>query len=402
MSAAGWTYLGAVLGVYGATALAIALGYRAQTLKRLTRLVLASFWTVSAAVLAWRFARGLGAITAMTDGFPWGVWIGLLQSGVALAAGGFVTAAAVHVFHIRRFEPILRPMVLTAFLGYSFVAMTLCIEVGRPQSLWHPLVMWQHHSIMFEVAWCVTLYMTVLLVEFSPVVFEHLRMEKAVRALHAAAVPIVIAGVVLSVLHQSSMGSMFLVMPQKMHAAWFSPLLPVFFLVSAVAVGLCVTILESFFSYRIYGRGLEGGLLLSLARAARAVLVIYLAMKLVDLSAREAWSSLAAEPWLGWLFAVEIGLGVAAPILLFSLRAVRAHPLGLVVPSAMAAGGVVLNRLDVSWFSFVPYTRTSYFPTWMEITVSFFLVTVTVAVFGWCVHRLPVFPEGPVSRRARR
>lgn len=391
----GWLFLIVVFAVFFAAMISVILNRLTPGVIRLSRRTLYLFWIVSLIVLGIRFSKGLGAMTAMSDEFPWGVWIGLLQSGVALAAGGFVIAATVHIFHIQRFEPILRPMVLTAFLGYSFVALTLFIEVGRPQRLWHPLVMWQHNSIMFEVAWCVTLYILVLMVEFSPVIFEHLKMPKAVHALHVAAIPIVIAGVILSTLHQSSMGSMFLVMPQKIHPLWFSPLLPVFFLISAVAVGLCMAIIESFFSHKIFGRGLEIPLLLSLASAARTVLFIYFILRIVDVTARGVWGSFAAHPWLAFSFSAELGAGVLLPMILFSIQKIRDHVKWLALAAGFAGFGVILNRLNVSWFSMIPYSGTHYFPSWMEICVSFFLVTVTVVLFGLAVRYLPVFSKNP-------
>jgi len=398
MNLAGWSFLIFVCLVFLYLIFSVMLGRVSVRAAKLGKATLTAFWAVSLAVIFWRFAKGLGAVTAMNDEFPWGVWIGLLQSGVALAAGGFVIAATVHIFHIRRFEPILRPMVLTAFLGYSFVALTLFIEVGRPQRLWHPLVMWQHTSIMFEVAWCVTLYITVLMVEFSPAIFERLNMPKAVHAIHVGAIPLVIAGVILSTLHQSSMGSMFLVMPQKIYPLWFSPLLPVFFLVSAVAVGLCMTIVESYFSYKIFGRGLEIPLLLTLASAARTVLFIYFGLKIADISARGVWNAVLDHPWMGVSFAAELAGGVLLPALLFSLKGVRSHVKGLAFASMLAGSGVILNRLNVSWFSMIPYTGTRYFPAWTELAISIFFVTATVVAFGLAVRYLPVFPAADPAK----
>lgn len=393
MMIAGWIFLVSVFFIFVALTLILAFGTLTPRLGALARKTAAVFWTVMTAVLILRFTLGLGAATAMSDAFPWGVWIGLLQSGVALAAGGFVIAATVHIFHIREFEQILRPMVLTAFLGYLFVALTLFIEVGRPQSLWHPLVMWQHNSIMFEVAWCVTLYITVLAVEFSPAIFEHLNMPRVVHALHVAAIPIVIAGVILSTLHQSSMGSMFLVLPQKIHPLWFSPLLPVFFLISAVAAGLCIAIVESYFSHRLFGRSLDPKLLGTLALAARTILFAYLTVKVIDISARDVWIETFSCPWLGFSFAVELGLGALVPAILFSVRRVRHNNRILMVASVMVGLGIILNRLNVSWFGMIPYYGGSYFPSWMELGISFFLVTVTIALFGAAVRYLPVFTK---------
>ncbi len=388
----GWIFLTAVTGVLFGWAVAAGLNRTSPWAGRGALGALAALWVVTAGVMVLRFSGGMGAMTNMSDTYPWGVWVGFLQAGVALSGGGFVMAATVHIFHIKRFEPILRPVVLLAFLGYSFVAMTLFIEVGRPYNLWHPLAMWQHHSIMFEVAWCVTLYLTVLAVEFSPAVLERLGLHKAVDVLHRVAIPIVIVGVILSTLHQSSMGSMFLIVPQKIHPLWYSPLLPVFFLISSVAVGLCVTVVASFYSARLFGKTLERWLLADLARAASWILFLYGVVRVVDISARGAWARLFDPAWLGGLFLLEVGGGVMLPAVLLARRAVRDRPRRLVLACLPALGGVVLNRLTVSWLSMVPYTGPGYTPHWMELAVSISLFAFVVVLFGLAVKFLPVFP----------
>jgi Ni/Fe-hydrogenase subunit HybB-like protein len=353
---------------------------------------LGALWAVTAVVLVIRFTHGMGGMTNMTDTNPWGVWVGLLQSGVALSGGGFVMAATVHIFHIKRFDSILRPVVLLAFLGYNFVGMTLFIEVGRPYNLWHPLAMWQHRSIMFEVAWCVTLYLTVLSLEFAPVVLERFGMDRAIKALHRVAIPVVILGVILSTLHQSSMGSMFLIMPQKIHPLWSTTLLPVFYLISSVAVGLCMTVVASLYSARLFNKTLNQWLLADLGRAASLILFLYGAIKVVDVSARGAWATTLNPPWLGALFLIELGAGVFLPALLLSRHSIRKRPFTLGLACLPVLGGVVLNRLTVSWFSMVPYTGPNYIPHWMELAVSATMLTVLMATFALAVKFLPVYP----------
>ncbi|HMX93861.1 MAG TPA: polysulfide reductase NrfD [Elusimicrobiota bacterium] len=388
----GWLFLAAVAAVLGRLAVSYGLGRNPPHGRWWAAGAAGALWAVTAVVLVIRFARGMGAMTHMTDANPWGVWVGFLQAGVALSGGGFVMAATVHIFHIKRFEPILRPVVLLAFLGYVFVALTLFIEVGRPYNLWHPLAMWQHHSIMFEVAWCVTLYLTVLALEFSPAVLERLGYTRAVEALHRAAIPVVILGVILSTLHQSSMGTMFLIVPQKIHPLWSSTLLPVFFLVSSVAVGLCVTVVASFYSARLFEKSLDRWLLADLARAASMVLFLYTALRLVDVSARNAWARFGDPAWLGGVFLLEVGGGALLPAVLLSRRAVRDRPRWTVAACLPVLAGVVLNRLTVSWLAMVPYTGPGYWPHWMEVSVSFALLTGVAAVFGLAVRTLPVFP----------
>ncbi|RPH55159.1 Ni/Fe-hydrogenase cytochrome b subunit, partial [bacterium] len=236
-----------------------------------------------------RFARGLGAATNLSDQFPWGLWIGFdVLVGVGLAAGGFVIAATVHVFRMERYEPIARPAVLTAFLGYVLVIVALLFDLGLPFRIWHPLIMWNPHSVMFEVAWCVTLYTAVLALEFSPLVFERFGWKWPLKVMRSIYVPLVIVGVLLSTLHQSSLGSLYVIAPDKLHGLWYSPLLPVFFFVSAVAGGLAMTIFESFMSYRAFGKRLEPELLSGLARVAVVVLGVYALLKVQDLAGRGA------------------------------------------------------------------------------------------------------------------
>ena len=200
-----------------------------------------------------RITQGLGVSTHLSDKFPWGLWIGFdILCGVGLAAGGFTLATLVYIFNIKRFEPIIRPTILTAFLGYILVVVGLLFDLGRPFQIWHAMIMWNHHSVMFEVAWCVMLYTTVLALEFAPVVLEKFRLTKTQELLHKVSVPIIILGVLLSTLHQSSLGSLYLIIPEKLYGLWYSPYLPVFFYVSAIAVGCAMVIFESFLSARAF------------------------------------------------------------------------------------------------------------------------------------------------------
>jgi len=234
-----------------------------------------TFWRGIAAIVlatglyatAVRFGWGLGASTNLSDGFPWGIWIGFdVLVGVGLAAGGFTITATVHLFNLERFRPIVRPTVLTAFLGYLLVVIGLLFDLGRPYRIWHPLIMWNPHSVMFEVAWCVMLYNTVLALEFSPMVLERLNLKTPLKIVRTITVPVVIAGVILSTLHQSSLGTLYVILPDKLHGFWYTPWLPVFFFLSAIAAGLSMVILESFLSFRAFGGHYKNrfdGLLLS-------------------------------------------------------------------------------------------------------------------------------------------
>ncbi len=182
-----------------------------------------------------RFTLGLGATTNLSDTFPWGLWIGFDFLGVGIAAAGFTIVASVHLFHLHRFEPIVRPAILTAFVGYLLVILVLVIDLGRPEHFWHPLVMWNPHSVMFEITWCVICYTTVLSLEFAPVVLEKFKITAPNKILRTISTPLMIFGVLFSTLHQSSFGSLYLIVPGRLHELWYSPLLPILFFISCIA-----------------------------------------------------------------------------------------------------------------------------------------------------------------------
>ncbi len=356
-------------------------------------------------IILLRFVYGIGAVTNLSDQFPWGLWISFdVMSGVALAAGAFVIAATVHIFRIERFEPLVRPAILTGLLGYLLVVAGLVVDLGRPYNVWRPLVHWQHYSVLWEVGVCVATYTTVLLIEFLPVVLERLNTIKAItkrlptvllyRLLKKISIGFVILGVVLSTLHQSSLGSLWVLLPEKLYPLWYSLYLPVFFWISAVAVGLAMTIVESTLSSKAFQRGLEIDLLADLAKAASVVLFIYLVARGADLIARGAWPLLFEPNLQAIAFWIEMGLGVLVPAILFAIKPLRHKP-GVLLGGALMVVlfGVVLNRLNVGIVGLWPYTGQIYFPSWMEIVVTITLVSFGVIAFGLAVRYLPVFPE---------
>lgn len=368
------------------------------TFWRLVFLVLTATGTVAALL---RFTRGLGASTNLSDQFPWGLWVGFdVLCGVGLAAGGFTITAIVYVFNLKRFTPIIRPTVLTAFLGYVFVAVALLFDLGQPQRIWHALVMWNPHSVMFEVAWCVMLYTSVLALEFSPIVFERLNLERARRIVRAISVPLVIVGVILSTLHQSSLGSLFLIVPEKLHPLWYSPLLPVLFFVSAIAAGLAMVIVESYLCQRAFNHHLEMDLLETVGRAMAVALGVYGILRLQDLARRDVLPTLRHPGYEGGMFLLEVGLGVLLPIVLLAIPKVRMKEAGLVTSAFLAVLGFVMHRLNVSITGMEHAAGVRYFPSWMEVAVSLALVAVGFAIFGWAVQYLPIFHEGVHRPRA--
>jgi Ni/Fe-hydrogenase subunit HybB-like protein len=359
-------------------------------------------WTVLLGALlllfAWvtflRFSRGLGATTHLSDAFPWGLWVGFdVLCGVGLAAGAFALTATVHIFNLRRFEPIVRPTVLTGFIGYVFVSIALLFDLGQPWRIWHAMVYWNPHSVMFEVAWCVMLYTTVLALEFSPAVFERLKLEGPRRLIHAFSTPLVIVGVILSTLHQSSLGTLFLIVPEKLHPFWYSLLLPLFFFLSAIGAGLGMVILESHLSGRAFGRRLEMELLEPLARAMVVVLGVYGLLRLLVLRRNGALAELWPPSYEGAMFLVEFGLGVILPVALLSFRRIRSSPRGLVGGAFLAVLGFVMHRLNVSVTGLERAAGRHYLPSWMEVVVSLGLVGIGVALFALAARYLPIFPR---------
>jgi Ni/Fe-hydrogenase subunit HybB-like protein len=340
-----------------------------------------------------RFTQGLGPSTNLNDQFPWGIWIGFdVLCGVMLAAGGFTLTAAVHIFNIKRLRPIVRPTVLTAFLGYVLVCVALLYDLGRPYRIWHPLIMRNPHSVMFEVAYCVMLYTAVLSLEFAPIVLERFNLHRPLKIIHGFLIPLVIGGVILSTLHQSSLGTLYLIMPEKLHPLWYSPLLPVFFFISAIAVGLAMTIFESSLSAKHFGRQLELPILQELGRVLVVVLAVLAILRFEDLLHRGALSLTLQPGYEMYLFWLEIALSLVAPLILLSRRSVRQSAGGLYVAAVLVVLGFITNRLNVSITGLESAAGLHYVPKWTEIAVTGAIIAAGFALFGLAAKYLPIFP----------
>ena len=361
-----------------------------------------TFWKVVFVIIiilgAWgtvvRFTQGLGAATNLSDQFPWGIWIGFdVLCGVMLAAGGFTLTAAVYILNIKRWHAIVRPTVLTAFLGYVLVCVALLFDLGRPYNIWHPLIMRNPHSVMFEVAYCVMLYTTVLALEFSQIVLEKFKLERPLKFIRGALIPLVIIGVILSTLHQSSLGTLYLIMPTKLHPFWYSPLLPVFFFISAIAVGIAMTIFESSISAKVFHRQLELPILQELGRVLYIVLWVYVVLRLEDLVNRGEMHSIFVPGYEMYFFWLEILLALIAPIILLSIRSVRNSPGGLYLSAVLVVLGFITNRLNVSITGIESWSGLHYVPKWTEYSITAAIIAVGFALFGLAVKYLPIFPE---------
>ena len=243
---------------------------------------------LATSVAIMRLLFGLGATTNLSDSVPWGMWTGLDKlTGIALAAGGFTVTAIVYIFKLKKLYPIVRLAVLTAFLGYTAVVFALIIDLGLPWNIWHMIIYWNPHSPLFEVGWCVMLYLTVLILEVFPIPAEEFgALAKIRRFLIKIRIPLVIAGIGLSTLHQSSLGSLFLLSPHRLHPLWYSPMLPVLFLISAVSLGLMAITFHSHTMAYLYYRKPQTEILTILGAAVRWVMLLYVVVRLGDLAVR--------------------------------------------------------------------------------------------------------------------
>jgi len=361
--------------------------------------------------LAIRYIFGIGAVTNLNQFFPWGIWIGLdVAAGVALAAGGFTTAALGHIWHRDKYEVLIRPALMTAMLGYTFVAFGVVTDIGRWYYVWHPLIMWNGNSALFEVGMCVMIYLSVLYIEFLPIVTERFigrvnlpgifsKLNKIVdsllrlldRTLNKFMFVFIIAGVVLSCLHQSSLGTLMIIAGAKMHPLWQTPVLPLLFLLSAFAVGFPMVIMESLSASKSFGLKPEKDVLTSLSRFVGPILGIYLAAKIGDMFIRETFVYLTELTLPSIMFTIEIVVGVIIPLRMFLSSSVRQSTAGLYIASMLVILGVVLNRFNNFVIAYnPPYTDTSYFPAIGEISVTLGFVALEILLYRAFVMIFPI------------
>jgi Ni/Fe-hydrogenase subunit HybB-like protein len=357
------------------------------------KLVLWLITGFAAAVALNRFVFGLGVTTNLNDKTPWGFWIGFdVMGGVALAAGGFVITAIFYIMKREEFHPLVKPAVLTAFLGYLAVIFGLLVDLGLPWNIWHMIIYWNPHSPLFEVGWCVMLYTSVLLLEFSPVPLEKFsRYAKVRNFLMKFRFVFVLLGIMLSTLHQSSLGSLFLIMPFKLFPLWYSNILPVQFFISAVALGLMMVALESLVSHWLYRRKPETDLVGKLCKAAVWVLTIYFLVKIIDIAVTDKLVLIFNGSWQSNLFITEVLISTVVPIILFSIPKLRRKSSVQWIGSFMVITGMVLNRLDVGGLVMLGATGDSYTPAWTEITISLGIVAVAALVFLFVIENFHVW-----------
>jgi Ni/Fe-hydrogenase subunit HybB-like protein len=355
---------------------------------------------LAAVILVYRFAAGLGASTHLSQAQPWGLWIGFdMMSGIVLAAGGFTLGSAVHLFGMHEYHPIVRPAILTAFLGYVLAVIGLMADLGKPWNFYNMLITPGSTSALFEVACCVLLYTSVLLLEFLVPVFEWLGWRSVHERLEKAMLALTVLSVVFSTMHQSALGSLFLIAPAKLHPLWYSPYIFIFFFISAICAGISMVIVEGSLTHRIFQHRITGRhadmdkLQIGLGKAAAIALFAYFFLKMQGVAEGEHWELLFTG-WGAW-FLLEIVGFVLVPSLLYGYGARYKKIKFVRVAAVLTVIGIVLNRLNVSVIAYNFDKPNHYVPSWMELAVSVGLVAAGVVAFRWIANRMPIMSEDP-------
>jgi Ni/Fe-hydrogenase subunit HybB-like protein len=358
-----------------------------------------------------RFIFGIGSISNIDNQYPWGLFKGLLvAAGVALSAGGFTTAAVGHIIHQDKFHSLTRPAILLAVIGYTFAGTSVMIDLGRPLYIWHPIVMWNGSSVLFEVGICVMIYLTVLCIEFLPVVTERFIgrvnlpnglkifnkiIDKLLRItdkiLGKTMFIYIIAGVVLSCLHQSSLGTLMVIAGPKMHPLWQTPILPLLFLLSAITVGLPMVILISIICSKSFGIKPDMEALSELGSMLGPLLAMYLAFKIGDMMLRQTFVYLAHFNAASILFVLEILIGTVIPLRLFLSRQVLKSPVGLAIASGFVIVGTFMYRMNNFLVAYTPpYQFKTYFPSIGEISVTIGFIALQIFLYRLAITVFPV------------
>jgi len=329
-----------------------------------------------------RFAKGLGAVTNLSQEFP---------------GGAYVVTIAVYVFGVRKFHPIARATVLSGFLAYAFYTGALVLDVGRPWNIVNPIIgnKFGANSVLFLVAWHFMLYLIAEFVEFSPAVAEWLGLKKARKLAGALTLGAVILGFTLSFLHQSGLGALFLLAKGKIHPLWYSEFIPIQFLVSSVFAGMSMVIIEGSISRRAFKHRIDAShaasheeILFGIAKIAVGAMFAYLGMQGIILIHGGHAADLSTG-WGAWWLLEVVGF-VAVPMLVFAVGIRRRSVPALLTASVLTGIGILLNRLNVSVIAFKWYEPHHYVPAIGEYVVTAAVICAEIWVFRWIVLRMPV------------
>ncbi len=366
------------------------------TLWNFIALIILSFSFYS---MAYRLFYGLGPATNLSDTYPWGLWISFdILVGIALAAPGLTVATTVYLFGIKDYKNFAKPAVLSSLLGYIFAVFALMFDLGRYYRVFYVIGWsWGLDSILFLIAWHFFLYILICIIEWSPSFFEWLGKERLKEIFSKFGIWATVFGVIIAGGHQSALGGLFLVAKTKIHPLWYSSLLPLFFLISAIFAGISMVIIESTLSHKFFIDRIKNfqkaefeSKTLGLGKALAIVLILYLLLKLLDLAHYDNWHYLFTS--YGYLYLFENVGFVFIPIMLliFSIKLKKASVVR--VSAFIVALGVLLNRFNVSLIAYnwyIPF-KEKYYPTWMEISLSLGIVTLIILFYRFIVRRMAI------------
>jgi len=359
--------------------------------------------TLGIVLIVIRFAKGIGAITNLSQEVPWGLWIGFdVVTGVAFAGGAYVVTFMVYILNMDKYRPIVRVTVLNGFLAYVFYAGALLLDLGKPWNVINPIIgnSFGVSSVLFLVAWHFLLYMIAQLIEFSPAIAEWLGARKARKILSWMTLGAVIFGITLSTLHQSGLGALYLMAREKVHPLWYSEFIPILFFVSSIFAGLSMVIFEGSISHRVFqdqisdkNRESHDGILHGLSKICAFTMLVYFCLQVVVFAHGKHWAHLNSG--MGAWYLVEMVGFVLCPMILFFL-AYRNYHIALVkVASLVTMVGIIINRLNITVIGFQWDEAVRYVPSWMEIVVTLTVLSIEIWIFRAVIRRLPVLREGP-------
>jgi len=362
--------------------------------------VLLAIAALGGVVAAYRFANGIGAVSNLSNGYPWGVWIAIdVVVGTAIGCGGYAVGLLVYILNKGKYHPLVRPAVLTSLLGYGLAVIAVIIDLGRFWALWKvPVFVWRwSHSPQLEVALCVAAYTLVLMIELSPAWFEKLRTgaasgskrfaERALRFLEKNFFWILALGLLLPTMHQSSLGTMMLLPGPKVHPLWFTPWLPLLFLVNCIIMGFAVVTLEAAFSAVAFRRPRETRMLGSLLHVAAWVSLGWVAFRLLEVALAGELGALAS--WYGLAFLLEIGILIVGGVMLLP-EGSRNLPAVQVRAAILLLAGGIIHRINTYLVAFRPGEHFSYFPAVPELLITFGIIAAEVLIYITVVKRFPI------------
>jgi Ni/Fe-hydrogenase subunit HybB-like protein len=325
-------------------------------------LVLGLLTLIGLVVGIWRLMVGMGPTTNLTDAYPWGLWIGFDFALIAFSGAGFTMAGLVYIFRLEKFRPALKPALLAGLLGYVAVLLLLVLDLGRWDRFYMFIISWNIHSPLFEVSWCVLLYTTVLFFENSPPFFEQLRLQSLSRFVHKYIIPFVVAAVTLSTLHQSTLGTLYLNMPHRLGALWFTPILPLLFFTSSIMAGLSVAIIAYLIAGNIRKEAAKPEVISGLATIVAWTTLVYVALKLADLALAGELGALLAFDRPSGLMWLELGAGAILPLVLLFTPALRQNRSVIWAGTLLILLGVLANRFNATLFAQAAPEWTTYAP----------------------------------------